>query len=58
MEPAMEDDEPEFRPAALRGWSGTKIVRGENKPAAVKIPDTQAPVNDAADVIARLLGRK
>ena len=52
------DEEPEFRPATLRGWSGTKIVRGEKKPADAKAPDAQAPTNDAADVIARLLGRK
>jgi hypothetical protein len=58
MEPAIEDEEPEFRPATLRGWSGTKIVRGEKKPAEAEAPDAHAPTNDAADVIARLLGRK
>jgi hypothetical protein len=52
------DEEPEFRPATLRGWSGTKIVRGEKKPAEAEAPDAHAPTNDAADVIARLLGRK
>jgi hypothetical protein len=55
---ATEDEAPEFRPATLRGWSGTKIVRGEKKPAEVKAPDAPTPANDAADVIARLLGRK
>jgi hypothetical protein len=52
------DEEPEFRPATLRGWSGTKIVRGAKKPAEAEAPDAHAPTNDAADVIARLLGRK
>jgi len=52
------DKEPEFRPATLRGWSGTKIVRGEKKPAEAEAPDAHAPTNDAADVIARLLGEK
>jgi hypothetical protein len=52
------DEEPEFRPATLRGWSGTKIVRGEKKPVEAKAPDAHAPTNDAGDVIARLLGRK
>jgi hypothetical protein len=58
MEPGIEDEEPAFRPATLRGWSGTKIVRGQQKSAEAQAPEAHAPSHDAADVIARLLGRK
>jgi hypothetical protein len=52
----IEDDEPEFRPASLKGWSGTKLAK---KPQG--LPETNpadADVTaDAAEVIARLLGK-
>jgi hypothetical protein len=57
-ESAMEDKEPEFRPASLKGWSGTKIVKGERKPAEETAPDGKVSEGDAEEVIAKLFGRK
>jgi hypothetical protein len=57
-EPAREDEEPEFRPASLKGWSGTKIVKGERKIFAGMAPDVEVTEGDAEEVIAKLFGRK
>jgi hypothetical protein len=57
-EPAREDEEPEFRPASLKGWSGTKIVKGERKISAGMAPDVEVTEGDAEEVIAKLFGRK
>jgi len=53
---SVEDDEPEFRPASLKGWSGTKLAK---KPQGLpEINPANAEVTaDAAEVIARLLGK-
>jgi hypothetical protein len=56
--PAIEDEEPEFRPASLRGWSGTKIVKGESKQDQENAPDGKVTEGDAEEVIAKLFGRK
>lgn len=55
---AAAGDEPEFRPAALKGWSGTKIVRQEEKPPETRTSPAKPLTGDASDVIARLLGKK
>lgn len=54
---AGEDEEPEFRPAYLKGWSGTKIIRQDDKPPETKTPPAQHSTGDADEVIARLLGK-
>lgn len=58
VETVTEDEEPEFQPAFLKGWSGTKIVREEQKPSETKTPPAQPQTGDASEVIARLLGKK
>lgn len=55
---AAAEDEPEFRPASLKGWSGTKIVKQEEKPPETKTSPAKPLTGDASDVIARLLGKK
>ena len=56
--PPVEEIAPEFqfRPASLKNWSGTRIVK--DKPPAPTPPPAQPPSDDADEVIARLFGRK
>ena len=56
--PAVEEIAPEFqfRPASLKNWSGTRIVK--DKPPEPTPPPPQPPSEDADEVIARLFRRK
>ncbi len=57
IEPAETEDEPEFLPARLKGWSGTKLVKNRQEPTETKPPAPAAATEDAAEIIARLLGK-
>ena len=46
----------QFRPASLKGWSGTRIVK--DKPPEPTPPPAEPPSDDADEIIARLFGRK
>ena len=56
--PAVEEIAPEFqfRPASLKNWSGTRIMK--DKPPEPPPPPAQPQSDDADEVIARLFGRK
>lgn len=46
----------QFRPASLKNWSGTRIVK--DKAPEPTPPPAQSPSEDVDEVIARLFGRK
>ncbi len=55
-ETTAEDEEPEFRPASLKGWSGTKLAKKPQGPPETDHAHADVTA-DAAEVIARLLGK-